>query len=342
MRHCCSIIPLDVLKRLSEDQSLSTDTRKSLTASAAIDVHVRKLREQSRKLTVATLSIAPPTAVAPVPTVTVYDCQHSQNPPGTPVQSPGVSADPDAKQTFDVTTAVAAFYQTVFSRNSIDDAGMTMMSSIHYGADYNNALWNGSQMIYGDGDGSIFIDFCKGNDVVCHELTHGVTQHSLQLSYTGDAGGLNEGNSDVFGSMFRQWQANQDVTQADWLIGSDIIGPAAQAKGYTCLRDMSQPDATHCLAAQPTQYSQITPGMDPHYSSGIPNLAFYKMATYIGGNSWEKAGQVWYKALTGFNPSPNMKMAAFAGRMRKLASQLFPNAPNVAQSVDRAWTEVGV
>src|SRR5207244_4035610 len=77
-----------------------------------------------------------------------------------------------------------------FGRNSIDDAGMTMMSSIHFGKGYNNAMWNGTQMIYGDGDGKLFTDFTAGDDVIGHELTHGVTQHSLHLAYTGDAGGL--------------------------------------------------------------------------------------------------------------------------------------------------------
>jgi Zn-dependent metalloprotease len=342
MCDCCFIIPADVLKRLSEDRSLSNAARKNFADSITIDVQVRKLREQARKLTSTTLGIAGPMTIAAAPVVTVYDCQHGQNLPGTPVPSPGTSADPDAKQTYEVTAAVAAFYEQVFGRNSIDNAGMTMMSSIHYGANYNNAFWNGSQMTYGDGDGSIFIDFCKGNDVACHELTHGVTQYTLQLSYTGDSGGLNEGNSDVFGTMFRQWQAGQDVTQADWLIGSDIMGPGAKAKGYTCLRDLSQPDAKHCLAPQPTQYSQVTPGMDPHYSSGIPNFAFYKMATYLGGKSWERAGQVWYKTLTGLGPSPNLKMKAFAAKMRGFAKQMYPNEETTFQAIDRAWTEVGL
>src|SRR5437763_1654500 len=83
----------------------------------------------------------------------------------------------------------------------------------------------------GDGDNSIFVDFTQGNDVIGHELTHGVTQHSLQLDYSDDAGGLNESMSDCFGSMFRQWQANQDAGNADWLIGSDIMGPTARDRG---------------------------------------------------------------------------------------------------------------
>src|SRR5678816_1031186 len=110
---------------------------------------------------------------------------------------------------------------------------MTMISSIHYGVRYNNAFWNGSQMTYGDGDGSIFLDFSNANDVIGHELTHGVTQYSLQLNYTNDAGGLNESLSDCFGSMFRQWEENQTVKQADWLIGKDIMGPSAIESGYT-------------------------------------------------------------------------------------------------------------
>ena len=76
---------------------------------------------------------------------------------------------------------------------------MTLVSSLHYGVNYNNAFWNGTQMTYGDGDGSIFLDFSKGNDVIGHELTHGVTQHSLQLNYSNEPGGLNESLSDCFG-----------------------------------------------------------------------------------------------------------------------------------------------
>ena len=98
--------------------------------------------------------------------------------------------------------------------------------------------------------------------------------------------------SDCFGSMFRQWEKQQDVKAADWLIGFDIIGPTAKAKGFTCLRDMANPAANHCLAPQPTHYSQITPGMDPHFSSGPPNLAFATACKMLGGYSWEKIGHV--------------------------------------------------
>ena len=142
--------------------------------------------------------------------------------------------------------------------------------------------------------------------------------------------------------MFRQWQANQDVTAADWLIGKGIMGPGAIARGFTCLRDMSNPAAKHCLAPQPTKFAQYQNGMDPHESSGIPNFAFYKAATAIGGKSWEKAGRIWYEALTKFAPSPNMKMNAFANRTRKLAGSLFPGDPTIKNAINSAWTAVGL
>jgi Zn-dependent metalloprotease len=339
----CFIIPRDVLTQLSQDPELAAEVRKNLLDTAHISHELRELRTQAGLLTsVALASVDALEVVAAAPAVTVYDCKHTFTLPGTPVPNPGSSADPTAKRTFNETTGVAKFYKDVFGRNSIDNHGMTMMSSIHYGKGFNNAMWNGSQMIYGDGDGKIFIDFTNGDDVIGHELTHGVTQHSLQLEYKDEPGGLNESMSDCFGSMFRQWEKNQDVKHADWLIGHDIIGPAAKAKGITCLRDMAHPDAKHCLAPQPTKYSQITPGMDPHYSSGPPNLAFHTACMEYGGKSWDHIGKVWYRALTGSGAIPKMQMKQFAARTRQVAHQLYSGTPAVAAAVDKGWKHVGL
>jgi Zn-dependent metalloprotease len=345
-RHCpCFIIPTKVLERFSRDKKLPAEVCKAFADAARFEKEWRKVRAARTKLTLAAQSILPSALMAAPPgppAVTVFDCRNGTTLPGVAVPNPGSSSDATARRAYVETTAVADFYKKLFSRNSIDNAGMALISSIHYSVKYNNAFWNGNQMTYGDGDGNIFIDFTKANDVIGHELTHGVTQHSLGLSYTNEAGGLNESISDVFGSMFRQWQANQDVRKADWLIGKDIMGAGAIARGYTCLRDMSNPAAKHCLAPQPTKFSQYHSGMDPHESSGIPNFAFYKAAAAIGGNSWDRAGQIWYQALTGFAPSPNMKMSAFANRTRLLAGKLFPSQPAVKTAVDKAWTAVGL
>jgi Zn-dependent metalloprotease len=339
----CCIVPHEVLTRLSQDRQLSAELRKRLFASAQISQQIRALRDQAQQLTAVTAAHADAMVeLAAAPAVTVFDCKHTQTLPGTPVPNPGTSSDPTAKRCFKETTSVAKFYKDVFNRNSIDNHGMTMMSSIHFGNKYNNAMWNGAQMLYGDGDGALFIDFTSGNDVIGHELTHGVTQHTLQLNYSDEAGGLNESMSDCFGSMFRQWEAGQDVKKADWLIGHDIMGPTAKARGFTCLRDMAAPAASHCLAPQPTKYSQITPGMDPHYSSGPPNLAFCTACKKLGGKSWEKIGQVWYHSLTAFGPTPAMKMKPFADRTRQVAHTMFSSAPTVAAAVDFGWKQVGL
>src|SRR5258706_14797775 len=340
----CFIIPSKVLERFSRDKKLSAEARKAFANAARFDKEFRKVREAKAKLTLTALATLPSMAAAPVapPSVPVYNCNNGVTLPGTLVSNPGSSSDATAKRAFVETRGVAKFYQDVFGRNSIDNAGMAMLSSIHYSLNYNNAFWNGSQMTYGDGDGNIFIDFTKGNDVIGHELTHGVTQYTLGLTYQNQAGGLNESISDVFGSMFRQWQANQNVSQADWLIGKEIMGPGAIARGFTCLRDMSNPAASHCLSPQPTKFSQYKNGMDPHESSGIPNFAFYKAAMAIGGKSWQTAGKIWYQALTGFGPSPNMTMKAFANRTRSVAASLFPAKPALKTAGSNASTAVGL
>jgi Zn-dependent metalloprotease len=331
----CSIIPNDVLRKLEGDGSYT----------ATIDAEVRKVRNQAMQLTRVSQAMAPQgfvaDAIAAAPKILVYDCKHTTNLPGTPVAKPGSSPDGSTKRCFVETTAVAEFYRKIFGRNSVDGAGMALLSSVNYGSNYNNANWNGSQMIYGDGDNQIFVDFTKSNDVIGHELTHGVTQYTLQLVYANESGGLNESMSDVFGSMFRQWRKNQTVTQADWLIGHEIMGPKPKAQGITCLRDMANPGSNHCLAPQPFHFSNYTPGMDPHYSSGIPNYAFYKAAMAIGGKSWEKAGQIWYRAMTA-GKSPNMKMSTFAKRTRDASKSLYPGNTKVINAIDAAWKQVGL
>ena len=343
----CFIIPADVLERFAGDKKLSAEQRKGFADAAKFEKEWRQQRLAQIKHIHAAQSILPTgltavgSAAAP-PAILVDDCGHGNTLPGTPVRNPGKSPDATAKRAYVETSAVAEFYRSVFGRNSVNNAGMTLLSSIHYSVKYNNAFWNGSQMTYGDGDGNILIDFTKGNDVIGHELTHGVTQYTARLAYANQAGGLNESISDVFGSMFRQWQADQDVTQADWLIGKDIMGPGAIARGFTCLRDMANPAAKHCMAPQPTRFSQYHDGMDPHYSSGIPNFAFYKAAMAVGGKSWVKVGKIWYQALTGFAPRPNMKMRVFANRTRSLAASMFPAEPSVKTAIDHAWTAVGL
>jgi Zn-dependent metalloprotease len=339
----CSIIPPDILKRMAVDERLPESSRRALLDTAAIDARVRLVREQARRLTrVSGTAMHAGLAIATTPAVLVYDCMTTTTLPGRAVSNPGASTDISARRVFEETREVARFYKQIFGRNSIDGAGMTLQSSVHYDRAYANAQWNGFQMIYGDGDGQTFVDLTGSNDVIGHELTHGVTQHSLQLQYNNDEpGALNESMSDVFGSMFRQWRAGQDVATADWLIGSDIMGPAVRALGITCLRDLSNPGGAHCLSRQPKHFSNFAVGMDPHESSGIPNHAFFLACQAIGGNSWDVVGKIWYHAVTG-GASPRMKMSAFAARTRAAAVSLFSGQASVATAIDDAWQHVGL
>ena len=163
---------------------------------------------------------------------TVYDIAGggSQQLPGTRERGQGdpPSDDIAVNQAWEGADETYRFYSDVLGRNSVDDRGMELVSSVHFGSDFDNAFWNGTQMVYGDGSGRIFV---KGGltaaiDVIAHELTHGVTQYTAGLEYSSQPGALNESFSDVFGSIVKQRTLGQTVDQADWLIGGGILGTA--------------------------------------------------------------------------------------------------------------------
>lgn len=342
------IVPPAVLRRFADDESIPEQSRDALRESVAVEGAWRQLRDAHSTATHVTLLAA--TTAGPgirdeltaTPAVTVYDCQNTRSLPGTPIPDPGTSSDATAQRAYGTTRDVVRFYRECFGRNSVDDRGMTLMSSIHYGVRYANAFWNGAQMTYGDGDGRVFTDFTASDDVICHELTHGVTQFSAGLDYTDEPGALNESISDVFGAVFHQWRHAQTVAEADWLIGSGVLGPAAIAKGYNSLRNLANPGARTCLSPQPSHYRDYIHDGDPHDNSGIPNHAFYLAAQAIGDKSWEKVAAVWYAAVTDRNAQPSTNFRRFADLTRSAARSAFPNDRDVYRAVDDAWTRVGV
>lgn len=128
------------------------------------------------------------------------------------------------------------FFWKIFQRNSLDAEGLPLTGTVHYGQDYQNAFWNGQQMVFGDGDGKIFNRFTIALDVVAHELAHGITEHEAGLIYFRQSGALNESLSDVFGSMVKQYHLGQTAEQADWFIGADLLADGIHGMG---LRSMS-------------------------------------------------------------------------------------------------------
>ena len=301
---CCFIVPPSVLRAYAADRKLDPKLRATMSRTITKTVELQQNREGARLALVErrSSSDAPRiSALAPSidPIQQLFDCKHTENLPGRLVDPESPSADEAAKSVFNATSRVADFFQEIFGRNSINNRGLDLVSSVHYDEDYNNAFWNGQQMVYGDGDGSVFIDFWRSPDVIGHELTHGITQYESGLRYIGEPGALNESISDVFGAVFHQWLNKWPASEPKgWLIGAGIMGKDATAKNKTCLRDMLKPGASHCLSRQPDSYEDFIPGGDVHQNSGIPNKAFAVFAQGVGGNAWDKAVKVWYTACT--------------------------------------------
>ncbi len=274
---------------------------------------------------------------------TVYTARNGTSLPGSRVRGEGepASGDPAVDEAAVGGAGALALFAEVFGRDSFDDAGAEVVMTVHYGRHYVNAFWNGAQLVFGDGDGRIFDRFTKPVDVLGHELTHAVTEHTAGLVYRNQPGALNESMSDVFASCAKQRMLGQDVTQADWLIGAELFLPGVNARA---LRDMAAPGTAYddpVLGRDP-QVGHLDDYLDTtddnggvHLNSGIPNRAFHLAATAIGGRSWEGAGAIWYAALTGPDVGPTTDFAGFAAATVSMAGEH-------AGAVAAAWQTVGV
>ena len=282
---------------------------------------------------------------------TVYDADHLQRLPGTRVRGEHdgpVQGDDEVNEAFDGAGATLDFYYRAYSRNSIDNRGMAVNSSVHFGHEYDNAFWNGKQMVYGDGDGHLFNRFTVDVDIIGHELTHGVTEREAGLVYLNQPGALNESISDVFGSLVKQFQANQTADQADWLIGEHLFTALVHGKAIRSLKEpgSAYDDPVLGKDPQPADMTHYVRGTEDnggvHVNSGIPNHAFYLAATAIGGHAWERAGLIWYTTLRSPVITPRTRFAGFANVSIKVARRLFGARSAEVGAVRDAWHAVGV
>ncbi len=351
--HVCFIVPPHVLVRLIEDGP--PETRPAAIRALAISERVRERRAVTRRLVqhepqAAAAMLLPPAGFRR----TVYDVQNGSQGdlPGILVRSEGdpTAGDPAINQAYDGAGATFDFYQSVFNRNSVDDQGLELVSSVHFETDYDNAFWDGAQMVYGDGDGQMFKrgGFTECLDVMAHELTHGVTQFTAGLRYRAQSGALNESFSDVFGSLVKQRSLGQTADQADWLIGEGIMGPRLPG---AALRSLKAPGTAFQFDNQPAhmdQYVQLPDDGDPqhdhggvHINSGIPNHAFFLAATALGGNAWEKAGSIWYTTLT-TRLKEDSDFQAAADATVEVSGELYGAGGGEQQAVREAWQQVGI
>jgi len=282
---------------------------------------------------------------------TIYDCQGSEQLRQAKVvrgEGDGPTGDDAVNEAFDGLGDTYDFYYDAYERDSIDNKGMALNGYVHYGQGYDNAFWDGQEMVFGDGDGKIFVRFTVSIDVIGHELTHGVTEKEVGLQYFGQSGALNESVSDVFGSMVKQYAKKQTADQADWLIGEGLLAPGIHGRA---LRDMVNPG---------TAYDDPVLGKDPqpadmsgfvhttqdnggvHLNSGIPNRAFALYAKALGGHSWEKAGLVWYQTIRDPRLRATAQFRTFARATLRNARSLFPGNGDEITALQDAWKQVGV
>ena len=332
----CQFVPPYLLRQIAASRP---DAAGRCAETLAIDERLRTARTVRPPDARPTVAEAAGTA-APW---TVHTAANSSLLPGRIVRSAGEPESGDEavdEAAFGIAGSLALF-EEVYGRRSYDGKGAPVSLSVHYQRDYDNAFWDGTQLVFGDGDGSVFGRFTKPVDVLGHELTHAVTEHTAALEYAGQSGALNESVSDVFASCLKQRLLGQSALEADWLIGEGIFVAGIHARG---LRDMAAPG---------TAYDDPALGKDPqagdmsgyvettddnggvHLNSGIPNRAFQLAATAIGGSTWEGAGAIWYAALTGGAVTARTDFAGFAAATVAAAS-------SHASAVREAWAAVGV
>lgn len=291
----------------------------------------------------------------PGKTRNVYDAQTGSSLPGVLVRSEGgpVSTDPAVNEAYDGAGDTYDLYWNIYQRNSIDGMGMAINSTVHYQKGYDNAFWNGQEMVYGDGDEDLppaerlFNRFTIAVDVIGHELTHGVTGFTAGLMYVDQPGALNESISDVFGSLTKQYHLGQTADQADWIIGEGLFTANVHGVG---IRSMKAPGTAYddpVLGKDPqpanmTDYVNTTQDNGGvHINSGIPNHAFYVTAVEIGGNAWEKAGLIWFRTLRE-KLQPRASFQDAADLTFQMAGVQYGSGSLEQQAVTKGWAEVGI
>jgi Zn-dependent metalloprotease len=347
-RCVCCFTPPHLLERIIEKGTAGQRDRalKVLTLSA-------QLRGRRQALTHVKFPV--PRDAAGEKKRFVYDARFGNNLPGNMVRQEGFPPVEDVaiNEAYDGAGNTFDLFFEQYGRSSIDGKGMHLISTVHYQKGYDNAFWNGEQMVYGDGDEDLpeeerlFNRFTVAPDIIGHELTHGVTQYEANLAYWDQAGALNESFSDVFGSLVKQKILHQKATEADWLIGEGLFTRNVQGKA---IRSMKAPG---------TAYNDPLLGKDPqpahmkdyvnttadsggvHINSGIPNKAFYLAAVDIGGYAWEKAGMIWYVSLR----DKLREKSSFRDAARitiSVAGTLYGKESREQMAVRTAWEKVGV
>ena len=259
--------------------------------------------------------------------------------------------DKDANAAYENVGIAMQFLKKELGRDSLDGRGLRVDTSVHYKSRFNNAMWTGSQLAVGDGDGVAFKGFAHSLGIIAHEFAHGLSQHLVrgglgvvkrpgqELTLKGEAGALNESFCDVFASMVKQWDKKQDARDADWLLGEDIFAGHA-GKAIRSLKEPGKDSVTWEADDQIRDYKRMRPTDDVHRTSGIPNHAFYVAAARLGGKSWESLGPVWLKGFDRLHARATFLEAAHA--TVDVAAALHGKGSDAHEAVKAGWKKVNV
>jgi Zn-dependent metalloprotease len=259
-------------------------------------------------------------------------------------ESAAVDAQYGTNETWD-------FYKTTFGRNGIFGNGTGSYNRVHYGSNYVNAFWDGTKMTYGDGDGTNYGPLTS-LDVAGHEMSHGVTEHTAGLAYSGESGGLNESTSDIFGTMVEFFAANPN-DPGDYLIGEEF-----DLKNHLGFRRMDNPASDGSSA---NCWTTGTKNLDVHYSSGVGNHFFYLLSegsgaktlngvsynsptcngSTVAGIGRDAAAAIWYRALTVYMTSSTNYSGARTATLNA-ARDLYGAGSTQYNAVAAAWSAVSV
>jgi Zn-dependent metalloprotease len=250
-----------------------------------------------------------------------YNANNDYSLPGTLARAEGddPTGDQDVDQAHDFAGDTYDYYYSTFNRDSYDNAGAALISSAHYGVNYQNAFWNGTQMVYGDG--------FTVKDVIGHELTHAVTERTANLEYRWQSGALNESISDIFGAM---------IDRDDWLMGEDL--PASVLGGRDAIRDLADPTRFGQPAHVQDWVATCSDNEGVHINSGIPNKAYVNIANAIGK---DPAEHIFYRLLTQYLNYSSSLEDARAGALQS-ASDLFGSGSTEYAAVEAGFMAVGL
>lgn len=327
------VISLPLLERLTEDTGLS-------------------LEYEGPGVTLAYEGPQPIPGVDTVAEHVVFDARHSTETEDlTAVRWTGrpPTGDPAVDEAYETLVAVTTFMREIYGREVFTHTGHTLAATVHYGKDFNNGWWDGYSLFIGDGDGTVFVRFTRSLEIIAGEACHALTEmRDRFVNYTGEMGALSIALCDVFGSLTKQYKLGQTVEEADWITGNGILAPGVSGVGL------------HSLKAPGSAYDDETLGKDPqpahmddflhtdrdsggtHTNSGIPAHAFYRLAASLGGYAWERAGQIWWDALTGEDLTVDPKFADFARATEEAAAARYGDESEEHRAVRDAWSGVGL